>query len=103
MAHRNKFISFYGLLHCTYIFMKRVTSKLVKEVLTDVPKVVVDHAFAPKKEKKHVDTGKWKKIYKGQEVPEKTATAGLNLCLEGIPMKKPKRPTVKVQNFSLEK
>ena len=48
---------------------QRVTSKLVKEVLTDVPKVVVDYAFAPKKEKKHVETGGWKKIYKGQEVP----------------------------------
>lgn len=47
---------------------QRVTSKLVKEVLTDIPKVVVDYAGAPKKEKKHIDTGKWKKIYKGQEV-----------------------------------
>lgn len=50
------------------MFIQRVTSKLVKEVLTDIPKVIVDYAFAPKKEKKHVDTGKWKKIYKGQEV-----------------------------------
>lgn len=83
------------------MFIKRVTSKLVKEVLTDLPKVVIDYHFAPKKERKHVDTGKWKKIHKGQEVAEKTASAGLNLCLEGIPMKKPKRPTVKVQNFSL--
>jgi hypothetical protein len=30
-------------------------------------------------------------------------SAGLNLCLEGIPMKKAKRPTVKVQNFNIEK
>ena len=81
--------------------IQRVTSKLVKEVLTDLPKVVIDHASAPKKEKKHVDTGSWKRIYKGQEVSDKAATAGLNLCLEGIPMKKPKRQTVKVQNFSL--
>jgi hypothetical protein len=83
------------------MFIQRVTSRLVKEVLTDIPKVIVDYAFAPKKEKKHVDTGKWKKIYKGQEVSEKLVSAGLNLCLEGIPMKKPKRPTVKMQNFSL--
>jgi hypothetical protein len=65
-------------------------------------KVVVDHAGAPKKEKKNVDTGKFKRIYKGIEIPDKPITAGLNLCLEGIPMKKPKRNTVKVQNFSLD-
>jgi hypothetical protein len=29
------------------------------------------------------------------------ANAGLNLCLEGIPMKKSKRQTVKPQNFNL--
>lgn len=70
--------------------------------MTDIPKVIVDHAAASKKEKKHIDTGKWKRIYKGIEVAEKVGSAGLNLCLEGIPMKKPKRPTVKVQNYSLD-
>jgi len=45
-----------------------VTAKLVPEVLNDLPKVLVDHANAPKKEKKHVDTGKFKRIYKGVEV-----------------------------------
>ena len=65
-----------------------MTSKLVKEVLPDIAKVVVDRAFAPKKEKKHVDTGKFKRIYKGVEVSEKVTNAGLNLCLEGVAMKK---------------
>ena len=65
-------------------------------------KVIIDHANAPKKEKKHVDTGKFKRIYKGVEENEKIASAGLNLCLEGIPMKKTKRPTVKAQNISLD-
>jgi hypothetical protein len=37
----------------------------VKEVLHDLAKVIIDHASAPKKEKKHVDTGKFKRIYKG--------------------------------------
>lgn len=45
-----------------------MTTRLVKEVLTDIPKVIIDHANAPKKEKKLVDTGKWKRIYKGIEV-----------------------------------
>lgn len=49
-------------------YSTHVTSKLVKEVLPDIAKVVVDRAFAPKKEKKHVDTGKFKRIYKGVEV-----------------------------------
>ena len=68
MVDRNQLIPLYGLLNSTFVFTQRVTSKLVKEVLTDIPKVVVDYAGAPKKEKKHIDTGKWKKIYKGQEV-----------------------------------
>jgi hypothetical protein len=74
----------------------------VKDVLHDLAKVIVDHANAPKKEKKHVDTGKFKRIYKGVEVNEKMVNAGLNLCLEGIPMKKTKRLTVKAQNMSLD-
>ena len=83
--------------------MQHVTAKLVKEVLSDLAKVIVDHVNAPKKEKKNVDTGKWKRIYKGVEVSEKIASAGLNLCLEGIPLKKSKKAAVKMQNFSLEK
>jgi len=68
VVDRNQLIPLYGLLNSTFVLTQRVTSKLVKEVLTDIPKVVVDYAGAPKKEKKHIDTGKWKKIYKGQEV-----------------------------------
>lgn len=79
-----------------------MTTKLVKDVLHDLAKVIVDHAAAPKKEKKHVDTGKFKRIYKGVEVSEKVSNAGLNLCLEGIPMKKGKRASVKPQNMSLD-
>jgi len=33
--------------------------------LSDLVKVIVDHASAPKKEKKNIDTGKFKRIYKG--------------------------------------
>ena len=42
-----------------------MTTKLVKDVLEDTAKLIIDHAIAPKKEKKKVDTGKFKKIYKG--------------------------------------
>ena len=82
--------------------IQHVTSKLVKECLQDIVKVVVDYNGAPKKEKKSIDTGNFKKIYKGIQVPEKPINTGLNLCIEGIPMKKPKRNTVKVTNFSLD-
>lgn len=103
MVDWGQLLSSHGLLDGMYVPIQHVTSRLVKEVLADIPKVVVDHAGAPKKEKKHVDTGMWKRIYKGAEVADKIASAGLNLCLEGIPMKKPKRPTIKVQNISLDK
>jgi hypothetical protein len=102
VADRNKLLPLHGLLHSTPRLTQHVTTKLVKEVLHDLAKVIIDHASAPKKEKKHVDTGKFRRIYKGVEVNEKIASAGLNLCLEGIPMKKGKRPTVKPQNMSLD-
>ena len=81
-----------------------MTTKLVKEVLEDTAKLIIDYANAPKKEKKKVDTGKFKKIYKGVEVPEKLATQGLNLTLEGVALKKTK-PTnsVKITTYSLDK
>ena len=68
MVDRNQFISIHGLLDRIYSFMQHVTTRLVKEGLGDLVKVIVDHAGAPKKEKKHVDTGKFKRIYKGLEV-----------------------------------
>lgn len=65
MAHRDKFLSFHGLFHSIYFITQHVTTKLVKEVLHDTVKVIIDHADAPKKEKKGIDTGKFKRIYKG--------------------------------------
>lgn len=63
-------------------YSTHVTTKLVKQVLIDTVKVIVDYANASKKQKKNVDTGKFKKIYKGIQIPDKTVnTAGLNLCL----------------------
>ena len=64
--------------------------------------MIVDYNGAAKKDKKSIDTGNFKKIYKGIEVPEKPINTGLNLCIEGIPMKKPKRNVVKVNTLSLD-
>lgn len=73
--------------------------------MEDTAKLIIDYANAPKKEKKKVDTGKFKKIYKGVEVPDKMGTPGLNLTLEGIPLKKGNKPsnTCKIINYSLDK
>lgn len=51
-------------------------------------KVVVDYNMAAKKKK--IDTGGWKRIFKGPTVNEKPSNLGVNLCLEGVAIKKNK-------------
>ena len=59
-----------------------VTEKLVKLVLEDTIKVVVDHANA--KKKSQVDTGAWECIYKAKRIVDKPMNSfGLNLVCEG--------------------
>lgn len=62
--------------------------------------MVVDYYSAPKKLRKTVDTGGYKLLYKGTEIPEKPITTGLNLGIEGVPLKKTKKPTVKPKVFN---
>ncbi|KRX06005.1 hypothetical protein PPERSA_01083 [Pseudocohnilembus persalinus] len=67
-----------------------VTTGLVKQSLADIPKIIIDYNQAKKKEKKNVDTGMWKRIFKGASVLEKPQqTVGVNMCVEGIPIKIP--------------
>jgi hypothetical protein len=56
-----------------------------------------------KKGKKKIDTGGWKRIYKGSKVDDKPTNMGLNLCLEGTALKKgSKKPNLaKVNNVQL--
>jgi hypothetical protein len=64
--------------------------------------VITDYNFAPKKLRKTIDTGDYKMIFKGIEIPEKPITTGLNLNIEGIPMKKQtKKATVKPKVFKI--
>jgi hypothetical protein len=59
-----------------------VTERLVKLVLEDTIKVVVDHANA--KKKSQVDTGAWECIYKAKRIVDKPMNSfGLNLVCEG--------------------
>jgi len=43
-----------------------ITEKLVKQVLPDTIKVVIDYNLASFKRKKKIDTGLWRLIYKGK-------------------------------------
>lgn len=64
-----------------------VTERLVKECLSDTAKVLLD--YIPAKKKKGIDTGKWKKLFKGSSYQDKNINnLGLNLCLEGVAIKK---------------
>ena len=59
-----------------------VTTRLVKMVLEDTIKVVVDYAEAKKKSK--VDTGRFELIFKAKRTVDRpTKSFGLNLVCEG--------------------
>lgn len=70
------------------ILPKPVTERLVKMVMNDLPKVIIDYNLT-KKKRKGIDTGLFKCIHKGNIVPDKPLTSfGLNLMLEGKAIKK---------------
>ena len=46
-------------------YSTHVTKKLVKQGLNDLVRVITDWQFAPKKQKKKIDTGDFRCIYKG--------------------------------------
>lgn len=66
-------------------------------------KVVVDYGMEKsKKARKTIDTGAFKKIYKGKYVEEKTNVVGLNLVCEGVALKKKKNSNLaKVNTLKL--
>lgn len=65
--------------------------------MEDLVKLTVDYHYA--KKKKGVDTGGWKRIYKGATIDEKPNNVGVNLCLEGTALKKTKFNLPKIQNI----
>lgn len=61
-----------------------VTERLVKMVLEDTVKVVIDHAQAPPKKQKKVDTGGFECVYKAKRIVEKPLNSfGLNMEVHG--------------------
>ena len=49
-----------------FLIFQPITERLVKSVLPDVIKVVIDYNEASSKKKKKVDTGMFTMIYKGK-------------------------------------
>lgn len=65
-------------------YSTHVTERLVKMVLEDTVKVVVDYALAPQKKKPKVDTGLYECIYKATRIVDKPMNSfGLNLEVQG--------------------
>jgi tubulin monoglycylase TTLL3/8 len=65
-----------------------VTETLVKEVMEDTIKVIVDYNFASKKKKSSIDTGNFTKLCKTKTAVERPIQAfGLNLLCEGKAIK----------------
>lgn len=61
-----------------------VTKELVKQVLEDTVKVIVDYNMASKKKRKRVDTGNFTLLYKAKTIVDRPLQAvGLNLICEG--------------------
>jgi tubulin monoglycylase TTLL3/8 len=65
-----------------------ITKRLVKEVMEDCIKVLVDYGYASGKKKQSVNTGNFTLIYKAKRTVERPHQAfGLNLVCEGKPLK----------------
>lgn len=65
-----------------------VTKRLVKEVMEDCIKVLVDYNYASTKKRPHVKTGNFTLIYKAKRMVEQPQQAfGLNLVCQGKPLK----------------
>ena len=70
----------------TMEYSTSITKCLVKEVMEDTVKVIVDYHFARKKSS--VDTGGFELIHKSKQVVDKPMSSfGLNLCLQGTKIK----------------
>eukprot|EP01016_Furgasonia_blochmanni_P013144 TRINITY_DN16657_c0_g1_i1.p1 TRINITY_DN16657_c0_g1~~TRINITY_DN16657_c0_g1_i1.p1 ORF type:complete len:272 (+),score=56.10 TRINITY_DN16657_c0_g1_i1:63-878(+) len=66
-----------------------VTERLVKLVMEDTVKVIVDYGNAKKKKRKEVDTGLFRLIHKSKSQVDKPLNSyGLNLVCEGRAIKK---------------
>lgn len=63
-------------------YSTEITKRLVKTVMDDICKVVIDY-----KADKEAETGKWNLVYKGKYVEDAKVPAGFNLNCEGVKVK----------------
>jgi tubulin monoglycylase TTLL3/8 len=62
-------------------YSTEITKQLVKSVMNDTLKVLLD--YIPSKDKSSIDTGLWKLIHKGNKIDESSTQPGLNLLCVG--------------------
>ena len=65
-----------------------VTERLVKMVLEDTMKVVVDYHYASNSRKHNVDTGLYNCVYRARRAVDKPNNFNLNLAVQGKSMSK---------------
>jgi hypothetical protein len=58
-----------------------ITKQLVKSVMSDTLKVILD--YIPSKDKANIDTGLWKMVHKGKHIDSGNTQPGLNLICVG--------------------
>ncbi len=58
-----------------------ITKQLVKSVMSDTIKVILD--YIPSKDKTNIDTGLWKIVHKGKYIDSGNTQPGLNLLCVG--------------------
>lgn len=65
-----------------------ITKELVKQVMEDTIKVMVDYHYASKKKKPKVDTGNFSCLFKSKKLIDRPIQSfGLNLLCEGKAIK----------------
>lgn len=66
-----------------------VTTELVKEVLEDCVKVMVDYRFASKKKRKTIDTGSFTLLHQSKQlIPRPQNSFGIQFMCQGTGIKK---------------
>ena len=69
-----------------------VTTELVKEVLNDTAKVIIDYKFASKKKRKKIDTGNFTLLHQSkQQIPRPQNSFGIQFVCQGTAIKKNKK------------
>lgn len=64
-------------------YSTEIKKRLVKMVMEDTTKVVIDYNSAKKIDKPNIDTGNWKLIHKGMKIETSTVPVGFEMLIQG--------------------